>query len=78
MNFKNKTKPQNAEKKQKKDDILKNQYTLFNSRERVLDAFKSKIFPTKTKGTSLLNLDHSKLKILTPQQMIQKLPIALA
>ena len=62
MNFKSKTKPQNPEeKKQKKDDILKNLCTLFDGRERVFDAFECKIFPTKTKGSGLLNLDHSKL-----------------
>ena len=33
MNFKNKTKPQNPEKKQKKKDILKNSYTLFDGKE---------------------------------------------
>ena len=32
----------------------------------------------KSKGSSLLNTDHSKLKILTPKQMLQRLPIGLA
>ena len=32
----------------------------------------------KSKGAGFLNPDHSKLKILTPKQMIQRLPIALA
>ena len=32
----------------------------------------------KSKGAGFLNPDHSKLKILMPKQMIQKLPIALA
>ena len=32
-------------------DILKNLYALFESRERVLDAFESKIFPIKIEGT---------------------------
>ena len=32
----------------------------------------------KPKGTSILNPDHSKLKILTYKQMLQRLPIALA
>ena len=29
-------------------------------------------------GAGILNSDHSKLKVLTPKQMLQKLPIALA
>ena len=36
------------------------------------------MFLTKSKGAGILNLDHSKLKVLTPKQMLQKLPIALA
>ena len=41
----------------------------------VLNGFKSKIFLTKSKGSGILN---TKLKILTPKQMLQRLPIALA
>ena len=46
----------------------------------VLNAFKSKIFLTKFKGagSGFLNTNHSKLKILTPKQMLKRLPIALA
>ena len=32
---------------------------------------------TKSKGAGILNPDHSKLKVLTPKPMLQKLPIAL-
>ena len=32
----------------------------------------------KSKGSGLLNTDNSKLKMLTPKQMLQRLPIALA
>ena len=32
----------------------------------------------KFKGSGLLNFDHCKLKILTPKEMLQRLPIALA
>ena len=53
-------------------------YNVFNSREKVLNAFESKIFSIKSKGLGLLNTDRSKLKILTPKQMLQRLPIALA
>ena len=44
----------------------------------VLNGFKSKIFLTESTGTDLFNTDNSKLKILTPKQMLQRLPIALA
>ena len=65
-------------KKQRKKDILKNLHAFFEGRERGLDAFESKIFPIKTEGTGFLNfVDHSKLKILSPKQMLQRLPIAL-
>ena len=33
---------------------------------------------TKSKSVGILNLDNSKFKILTPKQIIQRLPIALA
>ena len=41
-------------------------------------AFESIIFSTKSEGASILNPDHSKLKILTSRQMLQRLRIALA
>ena len=53
-------------------------YNFFEGREKVLDAFESKIFSIKSKGAGILNLNHSKLKVLTPKQMLQRLPIALA
>ena len=33
---------------------------------------------TKSKGSGILNLDHSRPKVLTPKKMLQRLPIALA
>ena len=53
-------------------------YNFFEAREILLDGFDSRIFLIKSKGSGLLNTDHSKLKILTPKQMLQRLPIALA
>ena len=53
-------------------------YNFFDGRKKVLNAFESKIFSIKSKGSGLLNTDHSKLKILTPKQMVQRLPIALS
>ena len=78
MNFKSKIKPQNPDKKQKKQDILKSLYPLFDGRERVLDVFESGIFPIKIEGTDFSDFDHYNLKILNRQQMFQRLPIALA
>ena len=81
MNFKKKTKPHenhNPEKKQEKKDILKNLYAVFEGSERVLHAFESKKFLIKSKGICVLNFDLTKLKILSPKQMLQRLPIALA
>ena len=53
-------------------------YNFFEAREKILDAFENKIFSIKSKGAGILNPNHSKLKILTPKQMLQRLPIALA
>ena len=53
-------------------------YALFKGRESVLDAFESKTFPIKTKGTGYLDYKNFNLKTLTPKQMLQRLPIALA
>ena len=53
-------------------------YNFFDGREKVLNAFASKIFSIKSEGSGLLNIDQSKHKILTPKQMLQRLPIALA
>ena len=53
-------------------------YNFFEGREKILDAFESKIFLTKSKCSGILNLDHSRPKVLTPKQMLQRLPIALA
>ena len=50
----------------------------FEGREKILDDFESKIFLPKSKGAGILSSGHSKLKILTPKQMLQRLPIAFA
>ena len=42
------------------------------------NGFTSKIFLTKSTGAGILHTDNSKLKILTPKQMLQWVPIALA
>ena len=76
--FSKKTRPRSDKNKQEKENVEKNLYYFYTGREMVLNAFKSKIFLTKSKGSGILNTNHSKLKILTPKQMLKRLPIALA
>ena len=86
LSFRKQIKPKDKKKKTKtkkqttkqKEDTLENLYNLFEGKEKGPNAFVSKTVPVKTKGTSFLNFDHSKLKILTPKQMLQRLPIAIA
>ena len=49
MIFRKNTKPRSQEKKQEKEIVLKNLYNFFEGREKVLDAFESKIFSIKSK-----------------------------
>ena len=77
LNFRKNTKPRSQEKKQEKEIVLKNLFNFFEGREKTLDAFESKLFLTKSRGAGILNPDHSKLKVITPKQMLQRLPIAL-
>ena len=65
-------------KKQKKKDVFKKLKKFFEGRERALNDFDSKMFPLKTKGTDYLKSKPSSFKILTPNQMLKRLPIALA
>ena len=58
MNLRKYTKPRSQEKDKKKI-ILKNMYKFFEGRERLLDAFESKIFSTKSKDSGILNPDQS-------------------
>ena len=77
MNFRKNTKPRSQEKKREKEIVLENLYNFFEGREKILDAFENKIISIKSKGAGILNPNHSKLKILTYKQMLQRLPIAL-
>ena len=77
--FNEKTRPKTKNKKKKKKRIvMKNLHHFFSAREIVLNGFNSKIFLTKSIGTGILNTNQSKIKILTPKQMLQRLPVALA
>ena len=81
MDFKIKKPCKNPEKKQETKHILNNLYaSFFEARARVRHAFENKIFPIKNEGTHFSEKvsDHSNIKMLTPQQMPQGLPIALA
>ena len=53
-------------------------HNFFGGREKILDAFESQIFLRKSDIAGILNLNHSRLKVLAPKQMLQRLPIALA
>ena len=62
---------QEKNKIRKERNTFKSVNALYEDRELTLNAFKSKLFPIKsTQGRGL--------KILTPKQMLQRLPIALA
>ena len=57
--------------KKKQKNILNSAQNLYYGRELVINAFKSRLFPLKsTTGRGL--------KVLTPKQMLQRLPITLA
>ena len=75
--FNEKTRPKTKDKKEKRI-VMKNLHNFFSAREIVLNEFKSKIFLTKSIGTGIWNTNQSKIKILTPKQMLQRLPVALA
>ena len=51
-------------------------YKFFEAREIRLNGFDSKIFSIKSEGSGILNINRSRLRILTPKQMLQRLPIA--
>ena len=67
IDFQKKKKTRKIERKTRKKDIQKNIYTLFKGKERVLDAFGSKIFQIKIKGTGFSDRasDNLNLKTLT-------------
>ena len=68
-----KTKPRDLEKRKLRADLLNSVTGLVNGREMVLTAFKSGIFQVSKESQ-----EGKGLKILTPNQMLKRLPIALA
>ena len=75
-NFNDKTRPKALKNKEIKETTLNTLNNFYEAREMVLNGFKSRMFLIKSTGSGLT--DHSKLKVLTPKQMLQRLPIALA
>ena len=71
IEFNNKSRPKTKEGKDKKRDTFVSVSAPYEGRELTLNAFRSGIFPIKEKKGK-------GLKKLTPKQMLQGLPIALA
>ena len=71
LDFSNKSRPRSKnDKEKKKQNTLDSINALFEGRESILNAFRTKIFSIKEK-------QGKRLKILVPKQMLQRLPIAL-
>ena len=68
--FKNKSRPKTKEGKNKKINTFDSVSALYEGQELTLKAFRSGIIPIKEK-------QGKGLKILTPKQMIQRLPMSL-
>ena len=77
MHFR-KIRNQGVKKKSKKKKLfLKTCIIFLRLEKKFLTLLKAKFFLTKSKGAGILTPDHYKLKVLTPKQMLQRLPIAL-
>ena len=68
-----KTKPRDSEKRRLRADVLNSVTGVVQGREVILTAFKSGIFQVSKKSQ-----EGEGVKILTPNQMLKRLPIALA
>ena len=75
--FIRKTKPQNPEKRKLRSDVLDSVTSLVKGREVVLKAFQSGIFHKLEESQEGKGVNQ-RLKILTPNQMLKILPIAIA
>ena len=77
--FSKKTRPRNPAQRQLKADIVDSVTSLVQGREMVINAFKSGIFQVSKESQEDEESQEGKgLKILTPNQMLKRLPIALA
>ena len=74
-----KTKPRDLEKRKLRADVLHSVTSLVQGREAILTAFKSGIFrkPEESQEGKGAN-EGERIKILTSNQMLKRLPIALA
>ena len=71
--FSKKTRPRNSAQRQLKADTVDSVTSLVQGREMVINAFKNGIFQVSKEEQ-----ERTGLKILTPNQMLKRLPIALA
>ena len=72
--FASKTKPRNRELKEFKKEVLDSALSLLEGRDMVYKAFQSGIFPRREE----LQQEGEGIKILKPNQMLKRFPIALA
>ena len=75
--FTKNTKPQNPEQKKMKSDVLNGVGALAKGREVMFNAFRSGIFHRLEESQEGEGVNEQ-LKILIPNQMLKRLPIALA
>ena len=74
-----KTKPRDPEKRKLRSDVLNSVTELVKGREMVLTAFKSGIFQVSKESQEGKGANEGeRIKILIPNQMLKRLPIALA
>ena len=71
------TKPQDPKQKKLKSDVLDSVHALVKGRKLMYNAFRSGIFHRLEKSQEGEGVNE-RLKILTPNQMLKRLPIALA
>ena len=77
--FTKKTRPRSLAQKQLRAEIVDSITSLIEGREMVINAFKSGIFQVLKESQEDEESQEGKgLKILTPSQMLKRLPIALA
>ena len=76
--FTKKTKPRNLAQKKLRADIVDSVTSLVEGREMVINAFKSGIFQVSKESQEDGESQEGKvLQVLTPNQMLKRLPIAL-
>ena len=74
-----KTKPRDPEKRKLRSDVLNNVSSPVQGIEAVLTAFKSRIFQMSKESQEGKGANEGdRIKISTPNQMLKRLPIALA